>query len=51
MSIDVQGSRATVRVQRRDVITVNGDTQTTDSQQRITLQKGAAGWIIAELGE
>ena len=49
-SIDRRGDRATVRLQRHDVITAGGRRQTADSQQTMTLAKTNGSWVIVEIG-
>lgn len=50
LSIERDGSRATVRLQRRDTIDAGGRRQTTESFQTITLTREADAWVIDELG-
>jgi len=47
--LDVRGSRADVRVRRRDTVTVNGGRQSAESDQTISLELSPTGWVITEL--
>jgi hypothetical protein len=48
-SIDRRGDAATVVVQRRDVLDINGRRQTVDAKQVLTLNRGRDGWVIVEI--
>jgi serine/threonine protein kinase len=46
----IEGRTATVRISRRDTMTMRGGRrQTTSSRPTLHMQKGAAGWIITEI--
>jgi serine/threonine protein kinase len=49
-SIEHRGQDALVRLRRHDVIQAGGRQQTADSQQTMTLTRGASGWVIREIG-
>jgi hypothetical protein len=49
VALDVRGSRADVRVRRRDTVTVNGGRQTAESDQTMSLELSPTGWVITEL--
>jgi serine/threonine protein kinase len=51
LGIDHQGQNAAVvRLRRRDTIVAGGRQQTTDIQQKMTVARSGAGWIITEIG-
>ncbi len=50
LGIDRRGSTAVVRVKRRDTLTAGGRSQTSESQQTMTLIRSGAGWVISEIG-
>lgn len=49
-SIEHRGQDARVQLRRHDVIQAGGRQQTADSQQTLTLARGASGWVIREIG-
>jgi hypothetical protein len=50
LSIERRGSSAAVKVRRRDTLTAGGRSQTSESQQTLTLIRSGAGWVISEIG-
>ena len=48
-SIDRRGDTASVVVQRRDVLEVNGRRQSVDARQTLTLHRAGGGWVIADI--
>jgi len=50
LSIERRGSSAAVKVKRRDTLTAGGRSQTSESQQTLTLIRSGAGWVISEIG-
>ena len=50
LSIERHGSSAAVKVRRRDTLTAGGRSQTSESQQTMTLIRSGAGWVIREIG-
>ena len=50
LSIERRGSTAAVKVRRRDTLTAGGRSQTSESQQTMTLIRSGAGWVISEIG-
>jgi hypothetical protein len=49
LSIDLQGTRATVRLARRDTIAADRE-RTVESQQTITLSKDDDRWVMTTIG-
>ena len=50
LSIERRGSTAAVKLRRRDTLTAGGRSQTSASQQTLTLIRSGAGWVISEIG-
>jgi serine/threonine protein kinase len=49
LSIERRGSSAAVKVRRRDTLTAGGRSQTSETQQTMTLIRSGAGWVITEI--
>jgi len=50
LAIERRGPTAVVKVKRRDTLTASGRSQTSESQQTLTLIRSGAGWVISEIG-
>ena len=50
-SIEIEGARATVLLNRRDTIVGNGDQQTNQSQQIMVFSNGSNGWVIEQISQ
>jgi hypothetical protein len=51
LSIDRRGLHATVRARRRDTLEAGRRTQTTETEQLLTLERTVSGWIIVAIGQ
>jgi hypothetical protein len=49
LSIEREGSRATVQLARRDTIEASGRRQSVESRQTMTLARTGGGWVIVEI--
>jgi len=49
LSIERRGPSAAAKVRRRDTLTAGGRSQTSETQQTMTLVRSGAGWVITEI--